>query len=171
MYFHNKQKIIANKAMYLKLISKNRQVILYGLALAVLLVLLKWLEFKLIIVDHAFELYVGAIAVFFTALGIWLALKLSKPKVEQVIVEKAIYKTASVDFEINRDEISRLNLSTREIEVLQLMALGLSNQEISDRLFVSLNTIKTHSSKIFEKMEVKRRTQAVEMAQRLSIIP
>jgi len=171
LYFHNKQKIIANKAMYLKLISKNRQVILYGLALAVLLVLLKWLEFKLIIVDHAFELYVGAIAVFFTALGIWLALKLSKPKVEQVIVEKAIYKTASVDFEINRDEISRLNLSTREIEVLQLMALGLSNQEISDRLFVSLNTIKTHSSKIFEKMEVKRRTQAVEMAQRLSIIP
>jgi len=157
--------------MYIKLINKNKQVILYGIALAGLLVLLKWLEFKLIIVDHAFELYVGAIAIFFTTLGIWLALKLTKPKVETVVIEKSVYKGAMPDFKINLEEVSKLNLSSRELEVLQLMALGLSNQEISERLFVSLNTIKTHSSKIFEKMEVKRRTQAVEMAQRLGIIP
>jgi len=157
--------------MYFKLIAKNKQVILYGLALAVLLVLLKWLEFKLIIVDHAFEMYVGAIAVFFTALGIWLALKLTKPKVETVVVERSVYKGSSPDFKINHQEVDKLNLSSRELEVLQLMAQGLSNQEISERLFVSLNTTKTHSSKIFEKMEVKRRTQAIEMAQRLGIIP
>nr|WP_294790191.1 LuxR C-terminal-related transcriptional regulator [uncultured Mucilaginibacter sp.] len=156
--------------MYLKLINKNKQVILYGIALAGLLVLLKWLEFKLILVDHAFELYVGAIAVFFTTLGIWLALKLTKPKVETVVVEKAVYK-AMADFQVNLHEVNKLNLSSRELDVLQLMAQGLSNQEISERLFVSLNTIKTHSSNIFEKMEVKRRTQAVEMAQRLGIIP
>ncbi len=156
--------------MYFRLINKNKQVILYGIALAGLLVLLKWLEFKLIIVDHAFELYVGAIAVFFTTLGIWLALKLTKPKVETIVVEKSVYK-AMADFQVNQDEINKLNLSSRELEVLQLMAQGLSNQEISERLFVSLNTIKTHSSNIFEKMEVKRRTQAVEMAQRLGIIP
>jgi two-component system, NarL family, response regulator LiaR len=154
--------------MYFKLINKNKQVILYGIALAILLVLLKWLEFKLIIVDHAFQLYIGAIAIFFTALGIWLALKLTKPKVETVVIERSVYKP---DFKINMQEVDKLNLSLRELEVLQLMAQGLSNQEISERLFVSLNTIKTHSSKIFEKMEVKRRTQAVEMAQRLSIIP
>ena len=157
--------------MYFKLINRNKQVILYGVALAALLVLLKWLEFKLIIVDHAFELYIGAIAIFFTALGIWLALKLTKPKVETVVIERSVYKGAMPDFKINQDEVKKLNLSSRELEVLQLMAQGLSNQEISERLFVSLNTIKTHSSKIFEKMEVKRRTQAVEMAQRLGIIP
>ena len=157
--------------MYFKLIAKNKQVILYSLALAVLLVLLKWLEFNLIIVHHAFELYVGAIAIFFTALGVWLALKLRKPKVKTVVVERSVYKAASPDFKINQHEADKLNLSSRELEVLQLMAQGLSNQEISERLFVSINTIKTHSSKIFEKMEVKRRTQAIEMAQRLGIIP
>lgn len=157
--------------MYFKLISKNKQIILYGIALAGLLVLLKWLEFKLIIVDRAFELYIGAIAIFFTALGIWLALKLTKPKVETVVIEKSVYKGAMPDFKINQKEVDKLNLSSRELEVLQLMAQGLSNQEISEQLFVSLNTIKTHSSKIFEKMEAKRRTQAVEMGQRLGIIP
>lgn len=157
--------------MFFKLINKNKQVLLYGTALALLLFLLKWLELKLIVVNNAFELYIGSIAIFFTSLGIWLALKLVRPKIETVVIEKAVYKAPSSDFKINRQEITRLNLSAREIEVLQLMALGLSNQEISGRLFVSLNTIKTHSSNIFEKMEVKRRTQAVEMAQRLGIIP
>jgi NarL family two-component system response regulator LiaR len=151
---------------------KNKHLLLYGAALAALLVLLKWLEYKLILVDYAFETYAGAIAIIFTALGIWLALKLTKPKVKTVVVEKPIYIENSLDeFSINQNELVRLNLSKRELEVLQLMAKGLSNQEISDSLFVSLNTIKTHSSKLFEKMEVKRRTQAVEMAKRLCLIP
>jgi NarL family two-component system response regulator LiaR len=54
---------------------------------------------------------------------------------------------------------------------LQLMSAGLSNQEIALKLFVSLNTIKTHNARLFEKLEVKRRTQAIETAKRLSIIP
>lgn len=151
---------------------KNKHIILYGAALAILLLLLKWLEYRLILVDYAFEAYAGSIAVFFTALGIWLALKLTKPKVKTVVVEKPVYISNTPDeFSVNQQELTRLNLSKREVEVLQLMADGLSNQEISDRLFVSLNTIKTHSAKLFEKMEVKRRTQAIEMAKRLSIIP
>lgn len=157
--------------MYLKLFNRHKQSLLYGVWLALLLVLLKWLEFKLIIVDYAFELYVGAIALFFTSLGIWMALKLTKPKIETLVVEKAIYRSSSTKFVANQTEIDRLSLSTREVEVLTLMAQGLSNQEIAEKLFVSLNTIKTHSSKIFEKMEVKRRTQAVELAQRLGILP
>ncbi|SIN90980.1 regulatory protein, luxR family [Chitinophaga niabensis] len=145
---------------------KNRETILYGLALALLLFLLKWLELRFIIIDHAFEIYIGAIAAIFTALGIWLAVKLTKPKT--VVVEKEVYIK---DFTLNENELNKLRLSKRELEVLQLMAEGLSNQEIAERLFVSLNTIKTHSSKVLEKLDVERRTQAVEKAKRLSIIP
>lgn len=150
-------------------LAKHKLTILYGISLALLLFLLKWLELKLIIVNHAYEAYMGAIAIFFTALGIWLALKLTKPKT--VVVEKPVYINNSPEFTINQTELEKLGLSKRELEVLQLMADGLSNQEISERLFVSLNTIKTHSAKVFEKMEVKRRTQAVEMGKRLCIIP
>jgi DNA-binding NarL/FixJ family response regulator len=148
---------------------KNKQNILYGVSLALLLLLMKWLEWHFIIIDHAFEIYAAAIALIFTALGIWLAIKLITPKVKTVIVEKQVF--ASSDFVLNEDELSRLRLSTRELEVLQLIADGLSNQQIAERLFVSLNTIKTHISNLFLKMQVERRTQAIEMAKRLGLIP
>jgi DNA-binding CsgD family transcriptional regulator len=152
-------------------LAKNKQIIIYGIALAVLLFLLKWLETRYILIDQQLDIYLGIIAVLFTAFGIWLALKIRKPKVETVIIEKKVVMATGPDFIFNEDEVRRLNLSKRELEVLQLMAGGLSNQEIAERLFVSLNTIKPHSAQIFEKMEVKRRTQAVDMAKRLSIIP
>jgi two-component system, NarL family, response regulator LiaR len=152
-------------------LAKNKQIIIYGTALAVLLFLLKWLETRYILLDQQLDIYLGIVAVLFTALGIWLALKIRKPKVETVIIEKKVILASGPDFILNDDEVRRLNLSKRELEVLQLMADGLSNLEIAERLFVSLNTIKTHSAQIFEKMEVKRRTQAVDMAKRLSIIP
>ncbi len=148
-----------------------RQTILYGVALALLLFLLRWLEFRFIILEHSFEIYAGAIAVLFTVLGIWLALQLNKPKVLTKIVEKEIYIPTPANFVLNENALAKLGLSTRELEVLQLMAAGKSNQEIADNLFVSVNTIKTHSSRLFEKMEVKRRTQAIELGKKLSIIP
>jgi len=151
--------------------SKNKQIIIYGASLAVLFFLLKWLETRYILLDQQLDTYLGIVAVLFTALGIWLALKIQKPKVETVIVEKKVVLTIGPDFILNEEEVRRLNLSKRELEVVQLMADGLSNQEIASKLFVSLNTIKTHSAQIFEKMEVKRRTQAVDMAKRLGIIP
>ncbi|HMK02695.1 MAG TPA: LuxR C-terminal-related transcriptional regulator [Ferruginibacter sp.] len=153
-----------------KLVSKHSTIVLYGIGLALLLFLLKWLELRFIIFDHALEVYMGAIAVIFTALGIWLALKLTKPKIETVIVEKEVYIDRDTEFVFNEAEATRLGLSKRELEVLQLMAEGFSNAEIADRLFVSLHTIKTHSSKLFEKMDVKRRTQAIEMAKRSNLI-
>jgi two-component system, NarL family, response regulator LiaR len=149
--------------------SKNKYIILYGISLAILLFLLKWLELRFIIFDHALEVYIGAIAVLFTALGIWMALKLSRPKT--VVVEKEVYVSNNRDFVLNEKELARLELSKRELEVLQLMAQGLSNQEIADRLYVSLSTIKTHTTNLFEKLDVKRRTQAIEKAKRLSLIP
>ena len=140
--------------------------------MAILLFVLKWLELRFVIIDHAQEVYIGAIALIFTSLGIWLALKLARPKVHTIIVEKEVYKPAgNGTFTVNERELEKTGLSTRELEVLQLIAEGLSNQEIAARLFVSLNTIKTHSSRIFEKLDVKRRTQAIEKAKRLNIIP
>ncbi|MCU0327241.1 MAG: LuxR C-terminal-related transcriptional regulator [Spirosomaceae bacterium] len=147
-------------------LTKNKDTILYGISLAVLLFLLKWLEIRFVVINHAFEIYAGIIAVLFTALGIWLSMKLTKPKVQIQVIEKEVGE----EFILNEDELNRLGLSKRELEVLQLMADGLSNQEIANKLFVSLNTIKTHSSKVFEKLDVKRRTQAIEKAKRLSLI-
>lgn len=148
---------------------KNKWMILYGSGLALLLFLLRWLELRFIILDHALDIYIGAIALIFTGLGIWLALKLAKPKTQTVIIEKEIYRAAD-EFVLNEAELERLAISRRELEVLELMAQGLSNSEIAGKLFVSLNTVKTHTSKIFEKLDVKRRTQAVEKAKRIGII-
>lgn len=150
---------------------RYKQILLYGLSMALLLFLLRWLELRLILVDHAMEIYIGAIALVFTALGIWLARKLAKPKVKTIIVEKEIHIQKKDSFTWNEQAAGQLNLSKRELEVLGLMAEGLSNQEIASRLFVSLNTVKTHSSNLFIKMDVKRRTQAVEMGKRMNIIP
>lgn len=159
------------KQMPKNFFKKNKLTLLYGASLALLLVLLKWLELRFVVIDHAFEIYVGAIAVIFTALGIWLALKLTKPKVKTVVVEKEVYVNNPEGFTPNEREIEKLGLSKRELEVLQGMARGLSNQEIAAQLFLSLPTIKTHAAKLFEKLDVKRRTQAVEKARQLGIIP
>ncbi|MGC4103798.1 helix-turn-helix transcriptional regulator [Ferruginibacter sp.] len=152
-------------------IHKNRSVILYGACLAVLLFLLRWLELRFILFDHAFEIYIGAIAVIFTGLGIWLALKLTKPKIERQVVIKEVPVEKAATFVFNEAEMERLGISKRELEVLQLMAEGLSNNEIAGRLFVSLNTIKTHAANLFIKLDVSRRTQAIDKAKRLRLIP
>jgi NarL family two-component system response regulator LiaR len=152
-------------------LAKNKQIILYGIALAAIIFLLKWLELRYVFTDEPLETYGGMVAVVFTALGIWLALKLREPKIETIVVEKQVFLTDRPGFILNEAELKRLNLSKRELEVLQLMAEGLSNQEIASKLFVSLNTVKTHSAQIFEKMEVKRRTQAVDMGKKMSLIP
>ena len=152
-------------------ITRNKMVILYGLSLALLTFLLKWLELRFLIFENALEVYIGIIAVLFTALGIWLALKLAKPKVKTIVVEKEVYISNGEPFKINEVELTRTGLSKRELEVLELMAGGLSNQEIAEKLFVSLNTVKTHTTRVFEKLDVKRRTQAIEKAKRLVLIP
>ncbi|MEJ8841998.1 response regulator transcription factor [Lacibacter sp. H375] len=158
----------------LRFLQKYKQVFLYAASLVAILLLLQLLQYKFVLVSHSFEIYVLSIALLFTGLGIWLALKLVKPKkeIQTIIVEKNVFQkelTAEEQEAIEREK-QKLGLSSREMEVLQLMAEGLSNQEIADRLFVSLPTVKTHSSKLFEKLDVKRRTQAVEKARQLKLI-
>ena len=128
-----------------------------------LVFLLKYLEYQFFAKDLALEFYLAVIAMLFTGLGIWAGFRLTRPKV--VVVQK------SVDFVFNERELDRLGISKREHEVLEWMAKGLSNQEIADKLFVSLNTVKTHTSNLFLKLEVSRRTQAIQKAKELSLIP
>jgi DNA-binding CsgD family transcriptional regulator len=150
---------------------RHKATIVYSISLAFLLFLLKWLELRFIIFNHSFEIYIGFIAIIFTALGIWLALKLSKPKVETVVIEKEVYVNRNENFILDTSLISQLELSKRELEILSLLAQGHSNQEIAAKLFVSLSTVKTHIQNLFEKLDVKRRIQAVEKAKRLNLIP
>ena len=156
---------------YKKVFQRHKSTLVYGISLALLLFLLRWLELRFLMFAYSFEIYIGFIAVVFTALGIWLALKLSKPKVETLVVEKEIYITRSEDFNLNTPLISQLELSKRELEILNLMAQGHSNEEIGEKIFVSLSTVKTHNQNLFSKLDVKRRTQAIEKARRLCLIP
>ena len=158
------------------LLLRNKAVIIYSVSLAFLLFLLKWLELRFIIFDHSFEIYIGFIAIIFTGLGIWLAVRLSKPKpdshrVERVVVEKEVYIHRNENFVRNTSLVAQLELSKRELEILGLLAQGHSNREIAAKLFVSVSTVKTHIQNLFEKLDVKRRIQAVEKARRLSLVP
>jgi two-component system, NarL family, response regulator LiaR len=139
----------------------KRTILIYGLSLAVLIFVLKFIEYRFLVRDLSLEFYIGTIAIFFTVLGVWAGLKLTK--------KKAIIITNPA-FQFDQSRIDSLGISKREYEVLELMAKGLSNQEIADKLFVSLNTIKTHSSNLFLKLEVSRRTQAVQKGKELQLI-
>jgi two-component system, NarL family, response regulator LiaR len=139
----------------------KRTILLYGLAMAFLIFVLKYLEYRLFVRDLSTEFYAGSLALMFTGLGIWVGLRLTHKK--KILV--------GPEFIFNEAEQYRLGISKRELEVLDLMAKGLSNQEIANKLFVSLNTIKTHSSNLFLKLEVSRRTQAIQKARELRLIP
>lgn len=147
---------------------RHKTIFLLGLSLGLLLVLLRWMELRWLVFMHATEIYIGGIALIFTIMGAWLAIRLTSPKT--VVVEKEVIVSGGTVFERDDLAVATLGLSARELDVLELMALGFSNQEIADKLFVSLNTIKTHSSRIFEKLEVSRRTQAVEKARKMRVI-
>ncbi len=147
-----------------------KEYLVYGISMAMVLLLLKMLMAHFIVYNYRLDFFIGSIAIVFTVLGIWLAQKLVKPKVETRIIEKEVYIDSSEATEINVKEIERLGLSKRELDVLGLMVEGWSNEEIAEKLFISLSTVKTHSSNIFLKLDVKRRTQAAEKAKRLNII-
>jgi len=141
------------------------RIIGYGFILGVLIALLKWIEYSLLIKDHAMELYGGFVAVVFTVLGIWLGLKLTRKK------EVVVIKEVAPVFRLDENKLKELGISKREYEILTLIAEGHSNQEIAEKLFISQNTIKTHSSNLFSKLDASRRTQAVQKAKTLGIIP
>lgn len=141
----------------------RRTILLYGVSMAALIGLLKFVEYKYFVRDIPLEFYIGVVALMFTALGIWAGLRLTRPKVIEVQVQGP--------FERDDRAVKQLGISKREFEVLELIAAGLSNQDIADRLFVSTSTVKTHVSNVLAKLDASRRTEAIARAKQLRIIP
>jgi len=144
-----------------------RQVLIWGAAGGILIALLKLIEYKHFVQEYPSELYGGLVALLFTGIGITLGLKWTRTK--EVVVVKEV--RVGGPFVLNETKLRELGLTQREHEVLGLIAQGLSNRDIGEKLFVSENTIKTHSSRLFEKMQVRRRVQAVQRGRELGLIP
>jgi len=147
----------------------RRHILIYGLCGGLLIVALKLIEYRFLVVEHSIEIYGGLIAMIFAGLGIWLGLKLTKKK-ETVVVKEVLVEGVQ-PFAVNEICLRELNITRRELEILELIAAGLSNREIAEKLFVSENTVKTHSSRLFDKLSAKRRTQAVQIGKDLGLIP
>jgi DNA-binding CsgD family transcriptional regulator len=149
--------------------------LLYGLALGLLSVLMYWGRYRLLVLDHAQELYSLLIGVIFVIVGAWLGKKLSKPKtiiqkefvIQEVQVRASPLPASPLDAQ---SALALTDISQREFDVLQLLSKGLSNEEIAARLFVSQNTVKTHLSNLYFKLDVKRRTQAVDKARSIGLL-
>ena len=129
--------------------------------------LLRLIEYRFLVVEHSLEIYGGLIALLFAGLGIWLGLKLTRKK-EVIVLQEVV---VSAPFVVNQGKLRELGVTRRELEILELIASGMSNREIAEKLFVSENTVKTHSSRLFDKLGAKRRTQAVQIGKKIGLIP
>jgi DNA-binding CsgD family transcriptional regulator len=138
--------------------------LLYGGLMALLALLLKAFEYHFFARHLRLEVYLSIVALLFTALGIWLGLRLTARR-RAGVPAQALSSPAP-----REQQLARLGISIREYEVLQLIARGCSNREIAQHLFISLNTVKTHSSNLFAKLDVQRRTQAVRRARELHLL-
>jgi len=138
-----------------------------------LIAVLKWTEFRFLVIEHSIEIYGGLTAATLAILGIWLGRKLTRPRQKLVVKEVVVNAppAAGGPFVANEEKREQLGITRRELEVLELMAQGMSNREIAGRLFVSENTIKTHSSRVFDKLGARRRTQAVQLGREFGLLP
>ena len=147
----------------------KRHILIYGVCGGLLIIILQLVEYASWFSRTCLEIYGAVIAAIFAAVGIWLGLKLTKT--EQVVVVKEVPVQAPATFTLNEAKLGDLGITPRELEILELIAEGLSNRGIAERLFVSENTVKTHSSRLFDKLSAKRRTQAVQIGKELGLIP
>jgi NarL family two-component system response regulator LiaR len=147
----------------------KRHVLIYGLIGGVLITLLQWMQYRYLVLEHSLEIYGGLVAAMFAILGIWLGLKLTKPK-EKIVVKEVLVRSG-LPFVLDDKKREDLGITRRELDILELIAQGLSNREIAEKLFVSENTVKTHSSRVFDKLGAKRRTQAVQLGKEFGLLP
>ncbi|MFI5209383.1 MAG: response regulator transcription factor [Gemmatimonadales bacterium] len=147
----------------------RKQILLYGLLCGVLIALLRLIEYRWLVVDYSLEIYGGLVAAIFATLGIWLGLRLTRKTGTGVVREVMVPAPAS--FVRDQARLESLGITPRELEILELIAAGLSNREIAERVHVSENTVKTHSSRVFDKLGARRRTQAVQLGKDLRLIP
>lgn len=147
----------------------KRHVLIYGLIGGVLIAALKWTEYRFLVLEHSLEIYGGLIAAVFAVLGIWLGLRLTTKQPTTPVNDIPV--RAGDPFLPDEKKREDLSITRRELEVLELIAQGMSNREIAARLYVSENTVKTHSSRVFDKLGAKRRTQAVQLGKELGLLP
>jgi NarL family two-component system response regulator LiaR len=146
----------------------RKHVLLYGLVGGALIAVLKLIEYRWLVVQHSVEIYGGLVAAVFAGVGIWLGLKLTRHT--ETVVVREVMVPAAADFVRDQGKLESLGITPRELEILELIAAGLSNKEIAERVHVSENTVKTHSSRVFDKLGARRRTQAVQLGKEFRLI-
>ena len=148
----------------------QRHVLLYGLLAGLLITAMQLIQYRWLVVEHSVEIYGALVAALFAGLGIWLGNGLTRARKTELVVREVLMP-APTEFQRDQDKVESLGLTPRELEILALMAEGLSNKQIAERVFVSENTVKTHSSRVFVKLGAQRRTQAVQLGKALRLIP
>jgi DNA-binding CsgD family transcriptional regulator len=151
------------------LLPVKKVVLIYGICGGLLIAALQFAEYRFLVVEHSLEIYGGLIALIFASVGIWLGLTLTKTK--EVLVVREVPVPVRETFVRNEPKLEELGITPHELEILEHIAGGMSTREIAAKLFVSQNTVKTHASRLFGKLQVNRRTQAVDVAKRFGLIP
>jgi ATP/maltotriose-dependent transcriptional regulator MalT len=158
----------------------KRHVLIFGLVGGLLIAALQYTEYRFVILSHSVEIYGALIAILFAAFGIWLGLRItrrretsSRETIRETVVVKEVLVPAEAPapFAPNTARQQTLGITARELEILTLVARGLSNREIAAQLFVSENTVKTHCARAFDKLGAARRTQAVQRGKELGLLP
>ena len=149
-----------------------KRVLGYGAVCGLLLAALRYTQYRWLVIEHSVEIWSGLVAALFAALGIALGLRLTRHRVETVFVPVEVPVPAAdhLPFAVDEQRQRELGVTARELEILGLIADGLSNREIAERLFVSENTVKTHSSRLFDKLGARRRTQAVQFGREAGLL-
>ncbi len=147
----------------------RKHILLFGILGGILIAGLRLIEYRWLVVERSVEIYGGLVAALFAGVGIWLGRRLTRRATTVVVREVEV--PAPATFVRDDARVESLGITPRELEILELIAEGLSNREIAERAFVSENTVKTHSSRVFDKLGARRRTQAVQVAKSLRLIP
>src|SRR5580700_7805044 len=150
----------------------KRHVLIFGLVGGLLIVALQYTEYRFVVIEHSIELYGALVAILFATFGIWLGLRITRRR-ETIVVREVLVPAEAPDkpFAANTARQQALGVTARELEILTLVARGLSNREIATQLFVSENTVKTHCARTFDKLGAARRTQAVQRGKELGLLP
>ena len=160
----------------------RRHVLIFGVVGGLLIAALQYTEYRFVIIEHSVELYAALVAILFASFGIWLGLRITRRReiIRETVVVKEVLVPAegpaafapdAAPFAPNTAQQQSLGITARELEILNLVARGLSNREIATELFVSENTVKTHCARTFDKLGAARRTQAVQRGKELGLLP
>jgi len=150
----------------------KRHVLIFGLVGGLLIAILQYTEYRFVIIEHSVELYSALVAI--------LRITRSRETVRETVVVKEVlvpaeapapFTPGTAHFAPDTARQQSLGITARELEILALIARGLSNREIAAQLFVSENTVKTHCARAFDKLGAVRRTQAVQRGKELGLLP